>query len=186
MQLQSHLLQSLHRDMEFVILSCCTCLTLTLSGCLPLILCITILLGLVKRETELNLQMLTCSKWQELIGRVKSVRMPYDIGRLPTNIFDTGEGLGSITADRWKIYITCYAQPCMYKLLPGGPYKCLVMLAEIVKLLVSPVFTDKNISTMYRSECTHHFFVISYVNFFPVGCYMITINSSTVCTESGQ
>lgn len=107
--------------------------------------------------------MLSSSKMREFIRRVKSVRIPYDIGRLPTNIFDTSEVAGTITADQWKIYITCYAQPSMYKLLPGEAYKCLVMLAEIVKLVIAPVFTDENISTLYRSEgcvfqCTKLFF----------------------------
>ena len=42
------------------------------------------LLGLVRRETELHLHQLTPAKRQEFIRRVKSVRIPYDIGRLPT------------------------------------------------------------------------------------------------------
>ena len=48
------------------------------------------------------------------------MRMSYDIGRLPTNIFDDGECIGGITADQWKIYITLYTQACMYKLLLIG------------------------------------------------------------------
>ena len=112
----------------------------------------TLFLGMVKHETNLNLKMLTCSKRQELIRRIKSVRMPYDIGRLPTNIFDDGECIGGITADQWKIYITLYAQACMYKLLPDRAYKCLVILAKIARLIVSPIFTDEDISTLHRSD----------------------------------
>ena len=101
----------------------------------------TFLLGLMRRETELNLQFLTSTQKQVLIQRIKSVRIPYDIGRLPTNIFDDSTGITGITADQWKTYITCYAKPCMFKLLPRQPYKCIVLLAEVVTLIVSPVFT---------------------------------------------
>jgi hypothetical protein len=146
----------------------------------------TFLLGLVKHETEMNLKMLTSSKMQEFIRRVKSVRIPYDIGRLPTNIFDESEGAGAITADQWKIYITCYAQPCMYKLLPGDAYKCLVMLAEIVKLVIAPVFTDEKILTLYRSEAYMHTRAYDYPPSPTAGCYIITINSSAGCMESGK
>lgn len=94
------------------------------------------LLGLVKRETELNLKYLTPAKNEEFIRRLKSIRMPYDIGRLPNNIFDHNEGISGVTANQWKAYITTYATPCMYKLLPERPYKSLVFLAEIVKIIV--------------------------------------------------
>ena len=46
----------------------------------------TFLLGLVRRETELNLQFLTSTQKQVLIQRIKSVRIPYDIGRLPRRL----------------------------------------------------------------------------------------------------
>ena len=57
------------------------------------------LLGLVRRETELNLHQLTPAKRQEFIRRVKSVRIPYAVGRLPTNIFDS-DGVSGITAQQ--------------------------------------------------------------------------------------
>ena len=50
------------------------------------------LLGLVRRETELALNSLTPKKREDFNRRVKSIRMPYDVGRLPSNIFDHGEG----------------------------------------------------------------------------------------------
>ena len=115
----------------------------------------TFLLGLVKKETELNLHILGYSKLQELNRRMKSVRMPYDIGRLPSNIFDN-EGISGITADQWKTYITGYARPCMYKLLPEGPYKCLVLLAEIVTHVASPVFTLDSLAILYKLLHEHH------------------------------
>ena len=101
----------------------------------------TFLLGLVKKETELNLNLLSVSQKREFIRRVKSVRIPYDVGRLPTNVFDQSEGVTDITADQWKTYIVCYARPCLYKLLPDRAYKSLVLLAEIVTIIASPIFT---------------------------------------------
>ena len=116
----------------------------------------TFLLGMVRRETELNLEYLSSRQRQEFIRRVKSVRIPYDVGRLPTNIFDNSEGSSGITANQWKVYITCYARPCMYKLLPERPYKCLVLLSEIITIMVSPVFTIDGVSRLYRLLHEHH------------------------------
>ena len=115
----------------------------------------TFLLGMVKNETKLNLQLLISSQYEVFLKRVKSVRMPYDIGRLPTNAFDVNEGKG-MTADQWKTYITCYARPCLYKLLPLRAYKSLVLLSEVVSIIVSPCFTDDTISSLYRLLHEHH------------------------------
>ena len=62
----------------------------------------TFLLGMVQKETELNLKLLTSTEIAEFIRRVKSVRVPYDVGRLPNNIFDHNEKLNGITAAQWK------------------------------------------------------------------------------------
>lgn len=48
----------------------------------------TFLLGMVRRETELNLAVMTPGEKCELSRRLKCVRLPYDIGRLPLNIFE--------------------------------------------------------------------------------------------------
>ena len=74
----------------------------------------TFLLGMVRRETELNLQLLDPSQRNEFVRRIKSVRVPYDIGRLPSNIFDSGEEPSGVTAAQWKLYIITYARPCLY------------------------------------------------------------------------
>ena len=65
----------------------------------------TFLLGMVKRETVLNLRLLSSSQREEFIRRVKSIRMPYDVGRLPSNIFDSSDEMNGVTADQWKTYI---------------------------------------------------------------------------------
>lgn len=131
----------------------------------------TFLLGMVKRETELNLKLLDSSQTEEFLRRVKSVRVPYDIGRLPNNVFDRGEGLSGITAAQWKSYIIVYARPCLYKLLPHRAYKCIVLLSEIISLIVSPVFTHDNIATLYRLLHEHHNLFCQYY-----GKWAVTVN----------
>lgn len=116
----------------------------------------TFLLGMVKRETELNLELMNTVQKKDFIRRVKSAQMPYDVGRLPTNIFDQGVGLSGVTAAQWKLYIVCYARPCLYKLLPVSHYKCIVLLAEVVSLLTSPVLSIDNVATLHRLQHEHH------------------------------
>lgn len=116
----------------------------------------TILLGMVRRETELNLAMLSTLQKKEFVRRVKSMKIPYDIGRLPANIFDGNFGLGHVTAQQWKNYIIIFARPCMFRLLPVDAYKSLVLLSQIVTLISSPVFTMDDVTTLYRNLHDHH------------------------------
>ena len=97
----------------------------------------TFLLGMVKRETELNLDVLTPAEKKEFLRRLKKVRLPYDIGRLPSNMFD----YDGLRAAQWKTYIITCARPCMYKLLPPRAYKSLVLLAKTVSYVSSPILT---------------------------------------------
>ena len=115
----------------------------------------TFLLGMVKRETELNLDMLIPAEKKEFLRRLKKVRLPYDIGRLPSNIFDY-DGLTGVTAAQWKTYIITCARPCMYKLLPPRAYKSLVLLAKIVSYVSSPILTLDDIAALQRTLQEHH------------------------------
>lgn len=65
------------------------------------------------------------------------MRLPYDIGRLPSNIFEN-DSLNGVSAAQWKTYITTCARPCMYNLIPKQNYRCLVLLSEIVVAISSP------------------------------------------------
>lgn len=116
----------------------------------------TFLLGLVKKEAELTLKLLDSSQHKEFLRRIGSVRMPYDVGRLPTSSFDDNDEIPSITADQWKTYIVCYAKPCMFKLLPEKNYRCLVLLSDIFRLVVSPIFTEDTIVTLFKKLHEHH------------------------------
>lgn len=116
----------------------------------------TFLLGMVKRETQLNLAMLSSADKSEFQRRMKCLKLPYNIGRLPSNIFDDDSSLGNITAQQWKNYAIVCARPCMYKLLPDVAYKSLVLLCQIVELISSPIFTVDNIATLHRHLNDHH------------------------------
>ena len=97
--------------------------------------------------------------------------MPFDIGRLPSNIFDSGEEPSGVTAAQWKLYIITYARPCLYKLLPDRAYKCLSLLSEIVTLVVSPVFCQDTLENLFRLLHDHHL-LFSQV----YGVWRVTIN----------
>ena len=116
----------------------------------------TFLLGMVRRETELNLAMLSPTKKNEFLRRMKLLKLPYDIGRLPTNIFDGSDSLGHVTAQQWKNYVIIFARPCMFKLLPDDAYKSLVLLSQIVSLVASPIFTLDDVASLYRHLHDHH------------------------------
>lgn len=118
----------------------------------------TFLLGMVKRETELNMAQLSPSQKNEFLRRVKSLKLPYDLGRLPTNIFDSdnGSGISSCTAQQWKNYAIVFARPCLYKLLPDRAYKCLVLLSRIITLISLPALTFEDLASLYRLLHEHH------------------------------
>ncbi|SMN01272.1 hypothetical protein SPONN_2357 [uncultured Candidatus Thioglobus sp.] len=115
----------------------------------------TVHLGMVRKETELILSTLAPTKKDEFIRRVKSLKLPYDLGRLPTNMFDS-TGLSGVTAAQWKTFAIVYARPCLYKLLAPEPYKCLVLLAKIVEMISSPVYILEDIPKLYRLITDHH------------------------------
>ncbi len=118
----------------------------------------TFLLGMVKKETELNYSILTPINKREFLRRLKSIRLPYDIGRMPTNIFDKDDTCcyTKVTADQWKTYIITCARPCMHKLLPGNAYRCLVLLSQIVASISSPVLTLDDVTSLHRLLHEHH------------------------------
>ena len=115
----------------------------------------TFLLGMVRRETELILEALTPTNKHEFIRRVKGLRVPYDIGRLPTNMFDS-DGVSGVTAAQWKTFAIVYARPCLHSLLPTNSYKSIVLLCEIVTIVSLPIFTLQDVSELYRLLTEHH------------------------------
>ena len=62
----------------------------------------TFLLGMVHNEVKLCLSSMSVNNATEFQSRIKRIRIPYDLGRLPTNIFNKSGGLTELTAQQWK------------------------------------------------------------------------------------
>ena len=62
----------------------------------------TFLLGMVHNEVKLCLSSMSANNATEFQSRIKRIRIPYDLGRLPTNIFNKSGGLSELTVQQWK------------------------------------------------------------------------------------
>ena len=109
----------------------------------------TFILGMVQNEVKLCLQNIPDTKLAEVYKRMQSIRLPYDIGRLPTNI-KGADGLSGLTAQQWKNFACVYARPCFSGLLPDKFFKPLFLLCEIVVYINKPIMSEEDIETLYR------------------------------------
>ena len=92
----------------------------------------TFLLGMAHNEIKLCLSSLPKDKKLQFQDRFKHVKVPYDVGRIPTGIKDEDD-LPGMTAQQWKNFLCIYARPCFAELLPVSQYQCLCLLCEIVE-----------------------------------------------------
>ena len=65
----------------------------------------TILLGMIHNEIKLIISTLAVNQLSEFYSRIQAVKIPYDLGRLPTNL--NGDSLAGLTAQQWKNF-ACY------------------------------------------------------------------------------
>ena len=86
----------------------------------------------------------------------KKIRIPYDLGRLPTNIFNKSGELAELTAQQWKNFASIYARPCLLGLIPDRAYQSMLLLCQIVEFISQPVTSDENIVTLYKLLHDHH------------------------------
>src|SRR6185369_10197500 len=49
--------------------------------------------------------------------RTKNIRVPSDIGCIPSKIAQGEDGFNKFTADQWRIFYQIYAIPCMWDIL---------------------------------------------------------------------
>ena len=106
----------------------------------------TILLGMVQNEVNLCLQNIPESNLAEVYKRIQGIWLPYDIGRLPTNIKDAADGLSGLTAQQWENFACVYARPCFSGLLPEKFFKSLSLLCEILVHITKPVMSEEKLS----------------------------------------
>lgn len=115
----------------------------------------TFLLGLVQNETKSCLSSMQADKLSQFYNRMRNIKVPYDVGRLPTNLQDK-DGLSGLTADQWKNFALIYARPCLAGLVSAKSYECLCLLCEIVQYIVQPVISSDDIAKLYILLHKHH------------------------------
>ncbi|XP_065894304.1 uncharacterized protein [Dysidea avara] len=127
----------------------------------------TVFLGMIRHETDLIFQdPLFCKESQRVFSsRLKCLRVPYDVGRLPSSLGEKLE-FSNLTADQWKNFALIYAKPCLWDLLPPDSYESICMLCDIVQLIVQPSLTDADISRLdYLLKSHHRYFENIYGRF---------------------
>ena len=100
----------------------------------------------------MHLQVITDRKRNEFLRRVK---VPYDIGRLPSNLNEKSSFSGC-TAEQLKNFAIVYARACLKGLIPDASYKVLCLLCNIVILICQPAITMDSLTYMYRLLQDHH------------------------------
>lgn len=127
----------------------------------------TVFLGMIRHETELIFQdPLFCKESQRVFSsRMKNLRVPYDVGRLPNSLGEKLE-FSTLTADQWKNFALIYAIPCFWELLPPESYESICLLSEIVQIIVQPALTNADISRLdYLIKAHHQCFERNYGRF---------------------
>ena len=107
---------------------------------------------LVHNEAKLCLSSLPNAMMSQFYSRIQRVKVPYDIGCIPSNINGKTD-LTSLTANQWKKIALIYAWPCLSGLLSTNAYKS---LSEIVELIAKPIYNIEDIPTLYRKLNDHH------------------------------
>ena len=115
----------------------------------------TFLLGMVKDACEnhindesMNPHTLSGSKRSEFFRRIKALHVPYDIGRLSSNMKEKNS-LSGLTAEQMKNFAIVYARACLKNLIPDPSYKVLCLLCNIVAIICRPVLTENNLTCLY-------------------------------------
>ena len=107
---------------------------------------------LVHNEAKLCLSSLPNAMMSQFYSRIQRVKVPYDIGCIPSNINGKTD-LTSLTANQWKKIALIYAWPCLSGRLSTNAYKS---LSEIVELIAKPIYNIEDIPTLYRKLNDHH------------------------------
>ena len=116
----------------------------------------TFLLGMVHNEAKLCFSSMSANNATEFQNRIKKIRIPYDLGRLPTNIYNKAGGLTELTAQQWKNFACIYARPCLVGLIPDRAYQSMLLLCQIVEYISQPATSDDIIVNLYKLLHEHH------------------------------
>ena len=69
-----------------------------------------------------------------LANKLKALRVPYDIGRLPKTILEKMSAR-DLKTQQWKNFIVTYARVCLWNIVPYTLYDSTKCLVEAVELL---------------------------------------------------
>ena len=124
-----------------------------------------VLLGLIKKETDIHLEQDTSSdnyayalksKDRETFRkRMKNVEMPSDCGRLPNNILEK-TNLDGVSAQQWLLYPLIYTRVCLLNLIPLEAYIHMKLLCEITEIITKHQITHVGILTLKDLLQKHH------------------------------
>ena len=87
--------------------------------------------------------------------RMNSVRLPYDVGRLPRTMLQKRSGRG-ITAQQWKNFIITFARVCLWKGVGKYAYRMVSTLAEACEIVLRNPLDQNDITHLENLLQQHH------------------------------
>ncbi|XP_078383369.1 uncharacterized protein LOC144665947 isoform X14 [Oculina patagonica] len=102
--------------------------------------------------------------------RMSSMRLPYDVGRLPHTMLNKSSGRG-ITAQQWKNFIISFARVCLWGEVSKDAYKMVRTLAEACEIVLRDPLNHSDIEHLKKLLQVHHHL---YAKIF--GEYSVSVN----------
>ena len=87
--------------------------------------------------------------------RMNSMRLPYDVGRLPKTMLQKRSGRG-ITAQQWKNFIITFARVCLWKGVGKDAYRMVSTLAEACEIVLRNPLDQNDITHLENLLQQHH------------------------------
>ena len=87
--------------------------------------------------------------------RMDSMRIPYDVGRLPHTMLQKMSGRG-ITAQQWKNFIITFARVCLWKQVSTDAYRMVCRLAEACEIILRDPLNTSDITHLDKLLNDHH------------------------------
>ena len=91
----------------------------------------------IMRQCLLNHNKLDNAKLLTIEKHISNVKVPADIGRIPSKIAHGLEGFNRFIADQWRIFYQVYAIPCMWDMLDLGDKEIIFNFVCVCNSLIS-------------------------------------------------
>ena len=88
-------------------------------------------------------------------ARMDSMRLPYDVGRLPRTMLQKMSGRG-ITAQQWKNFIITFARVCLWNNVSDDAYKMVCRLAEACEIVLRDPLKQSDVIRLEKLLKDHH------------------------------